>query len=89
MRVRLDERSFRMIRLEWKEERWVKVFVRDSGDFASLSWDDLPHPRSGFLNHVRRFSYRGGPLRAVIVCPGQHDRLQDQTVLRDQRSYPG
>lgn len=42
MRVRLDERSFRMIRLEWKEERWVKVFVRDSGDFASLSWDDAP-----------------------------------------------
>jgi len=38
-------------------------------------------PRSGVLGRVRRLSYRGGPLRAVIVCPGQHDRLQDQTGL--------
>lgn len=42
---------------------------------------DSPHPRSGVLGRVRRLLYRGGPLRAVIVCPGQHDRLQDQTGL--------
>jgi len=28
-----------MIKLEWDQERWVKVYVRDSGDFAMLSWD--------------------------------------------------
>lgn len=28
-----------MIKLEWDQERWVKVYVRDSGHFAMLSWD--------------------------------------------------
>ena len=28
-----------MLKLEWDQERWVKVYVRDSGDFAMLSWD--------------------------------------------------
>ncbi len=28
-----------MLKLEWDQDRWVKVYVRDSGDFAMLSWD--------------------------------------------------
>ena len=60
--------------------RRVRVAMFSSYQHAP-SCADSPRTCSGFLNRVCQFSYRGSPLRAEIVCPGQHDRYQDQTGL--------